>query len=133
MNVRVVRNRFLERRSHIFRLRKSKCPITFLKILVRALHFWIKHWVFIESIWFFISDNIENVLDRILRKYKKRSPKRSPSISSKFEPLNISNKFYHFVADLTYQTAPNLVKNTLKMNTPPPAGGGVCFFGLFFV
>ena len=61
-----------------FQARKSKCPITFLKISVRALHFWIKRWVFIESIWFLIPDNIERVPNRIFRKYKKWSPKWSP-------------------------------------------------------
>ena len=74
-----------------FQVQKSKCPSTFfLKISVRALHFWIWKWVFIESIYFFITDAIESESNRIFSKDKKWSPKWSPSLASDFE--NFSRK-----------------------------------------
>ena len=92
----------LELRIAIFKFQKSKCPTTFLKISIRALHFWIKTWLFIGLIWFLIPHNIESVRTRIFRKCKKRSSKRSSCIISKSGVFQIWSKFCHFIATLTY-------------------------------
>ena len=77
-------------------LQNWKCPITFLKICVRALQSGIKIWVFIESSWFLIPDNIQNLPNHIIEKYSERSPKRSPPIFSNFEIFKNWSEFSHF-------------------------------------
>ena len=80
-----------------FQVRKIECPITFLKICVRALQNEIKIWVFIELSWFLIPDNIQNLPNRILEKYWERSTNRSPSILSNFEIFKNWSEFSHFL------------------------------------
>ena len=77
MNTRVVQNYISKPHPG---LQNWKCPITFLKICVRALQNEIKIWVFIESSWFLILDNIQDLSHHIIEKYSERSPKRSPEI-----------------------------------------------------
>ena len=77
-------------------LQNWKCPITFLKIFVRALQSGMKIWVFIESSWFLIPDNIQDLLNHIFEKYSERSPKRSPVIFSNFEIFKNGSEFSHF-------------------------------------
>ena len=79
-----------------FQVRKFKCPITFLKISIRALHFWIKTWIFIQMIWFLIPHNIEGVPNRISKEFRKRSSKRSSYILSNFELFQIWSKNWTF-------------------------------------
>ena len=79
-----------------FRVQKIKCPFTFLKISIRALHFWIKSRIFIQLIRFLILHNIEGVPNWIFKKSRKRSSKRSSYISSKFELFEIGSKFWTF-------------------------------------
>ena len=79
-----------------FQARKFKCPITFLKISIRALHFWIKTWIFIQLIWFLIPHNNEGVPNRIYKEFRKRSSKRSSYILSNFEPFQIWSRNWNF-------------------------------------
>ena len=85
MNLPFVKRWISELRIWIFKLQKSKCPITFLKILIRALHLWIKNSIFIVWIWFLIPDNIESISNHILKTSGKRSSKRSSPVASIFE------------------------------------------------
>ena len=80
-------------------LQNWKCPITFLKICVRALQSGIKIWVFIESSWFLIPDIIQDLFNHIFEKYSERSPKRSHPMFSNFEIFknwNLKNYKIHF-------------------------------------
>ena len=79
-----------------FQARKFKCPITFLKISIRALHFWIKTWIFIQLIWFLIPHNNEGVPNRIYKEFRKRSSKRSSYIFSNFENFQICSRNWTF-------------------------------------
>ena len=82
VNLQFVKRWISELRIWIFKLQKSKCPITFLKILIRALHLWIKNSIFIVWIWFLIPDNIESISNHILKTSGKRSSKRSSPVAS---------------------------------------------------
>ena len=82
-------------------LQNWKCPITFLKICVRALQSGIEIWVFIESSWFLIPDNIQDLLKPIFEKYSERSPKRSPSMISSIENFKFWREFGHLWNDFT--------------------------------
>ena len=85
MNLPFVKRWISELRIWIFRLQKSKCPITFLKILIRALHLWIKNSIFIVWIWFLIPDNIESISNHILKTSGKRRSTRSSPVAAIFE------------------------------------------------
>ena len=78
-----------------FRDPKNQIALSlFWKFLLEHFIFRKKKEVFIQSMWFFIPDNIESVPNHILRKYKKRNLKRNSCIFSKFEHLEIWSKIW---------------------------------------
>ena len=95
----VVKNRFFGAPEPHSGLQNWKCPIIFLKICLKALQSGIKIWVFIESSWFLIPDNIQDLSNHIFEKYSERSPKRSPPVLSKFEIFKIWSDFSEFSND----------------------------------
>ena len=93
MNIRVVQNYSSKPHSG---LQSWKYSITFLIICVRALQSGIKIWVFIESSWFYIPDNIQNLHNQNFEKYSERSLKRSPEIEFCKCLKSFKNEKIHF-------------------------------------